>query len=254
MTTSYDDDDSTIVNDKLSLFPLHSTPLVLNKLNQFVKSKCVKYICWPTNDFKRHKYLLYSYACVHCKTNNIKILPFTEPIEISLSKGRGLLVAGDNGVDQLTAYTGDTITMACRISVDTNTSPFVTWQKEKNIVSFNGALASGYDRLDPEEDPPGQTWKLTINEVNEVDNGLWICSETSNGLEASVNLGVIGEFLSLHVSVYKCYIICGIFMPTSVPLRYSVATLYPSRSIHWFKCKYFHNNMKFIYLWLNLKY
>ncbi len=116
----------------------------------------------------------------------------SDPIDINLYKGRGILVPGDE-LDQLTAYTGDTITIGCRFSLDTADKLFVTWGRAKKIVSINGVLANQDERLEPEEDDDTKTWKLTINEVSENDVGVWTCSDTVNSLQASINLAVIGK-------------------------------------------------------------
>ncbi|XP_072048867.1 uncharacterized protein [Amphiura filiformis] len=118
-----------------------------------------------------------------------------DPIDISLYKGRGILIPGDR-IDQLTAYTGDTITIACRILIDLSDNIVVTWQKAKSIVSVNGASLSGDERLDPEEDEETNTWMLTITEVSDRDDGVWTCSSTVNGLSASINLAVI-DFIEI---------------------------------------------------------
>ena len=119
-------------------------------------------------------------------------------------------------MDQLTTYTGETLTIACRITVHTSGYLYVTWQKSNKIVSINDALADNDERLLPEEDRAAKVWKLTIRDVTKDDDGLWTCSSTSNNLLASINLVVIG----MYIEIISASFLAGVYLTFDVSMYF----------------------------------
>ena len=116
---------------------------------------------------------------------------FTDFIEITLDEGRGS-VNPRADVPIITAYTGDDITLACRLFADISEESVVTWQKQ-SVDSYNDGLNELNSRLGIIANKAKKEWKLTISNVSAEHQGKWTCNTNIKTLTTSINLVVIGN-------------------------------------------------------------